>query len=397
MTKSNTINGVDRCIHTIVNALSKEYYYLVTWIRFTYNLVSETQVQQRNGYRLILVPLPQDFITFLRDDSVRKDFWLSVYNHLSQIFIPNTIIHLHTLNLMEFGILVRQQIPSCKIVTHLHCIPWKSSYNTNIRGFNRLYEQYYLRQETCNPRQYIVQDYEWNAYTKSDCIICVTNCARDFIRRMCPSATPKIFVVPNGIQDYMKPRMHGKKKKNIRCIFVGNPHQSKGLAFVLEAMQTILIRYPASLTVVGNIEKKDEILQRYPFLEIQFVGQLSPDQLCKHYGKSDIGIIASIQEQCSYVAIEMMMSGLPVITTDVDGLGEIFNHGVNGMKVPVSYIPGIGLQVDVLQMGEYIMELGKNPEQRKLLGENARRHYLLRYTQIDMMTEIKNIYSTLFV
>ena len=50
---------------------------------------------------------------------------------------------------------------------------------------------------------------------------------------------------------------------------------------------------------------------------------ISREQLFELYLAADIGVIPSLFEPFGYVAVEMMMCGLPVIVTATSGLDEI--------------------------------------------------------------------------
>ena len=50
------------------------------------------------------------------------------------------------------------------------------------------------------------------------------------------------------------------------------------------------------------------------------------------YKNADVAVFPSTYEPFGIVALEAMLSGTPVVTSDVGGLNEIVDHGVNGMK-----------------------------------------------------------------
>ena len=52
-------------------------------------------------------------------------------------------------------------------------------------------------------------------------------------------------------------------------------------------------------------------------------GRLNKEQVYDFYQIADIGVMPSMHEQCSYVAIEMMMFGLPMIISTTTGLKEM--------------------------------------------------------------------------
>lgn len=50
------------------------------------------------------------------------------------------------------------------------------------------------------------------------------------------------------------------------------------------------------------------------------------------YKCADVSVFPSTYEPFGIVAIEAMLSGTPVVVSDIGGLNEIVEHGVNGMK-----------------------------------------------------------------
>jgi glycosyltransferase involved in cell wall biosynthesis len=50
------------------------------------------------------------------------------------------------------------------------------------------------------------------------------------------------------------------------------------------------------------------------------------------YKCADVAVFPSTYEPFGIVALEAMLSGTPVVTSDIGGLNEIVDHGVNGMK-----------------------------------------------------------------
>lgn len=395
MTKAGSINGVTRCITTLSEGLGRNRSLQVIWIRFIHGIKHYQDKYVRHGLHIIQIPLPDDVSRFLANSKLRERYWTEVYHRLQPVFQGSPILHIHTLNLIEFALLVKMHTGS-KIVSHIHCMPWKGLYNTNIELFNRLYNKYYIQKDYSHPELFIRQHHEFLVYTQSDFIICVTECAKEFIHNICPNHVSNISVVVNGIYDWHI-KHHSKTGKATKLIFVGSGQRSKGLSFVLAAMQTSLMRTRSSLLIVGNYSKdiRNMIINQYPFLDIEFAGVVGKEHLKHLYANSDVGIIGSIQEQCSYVAIEMMMAGLPVITTDVDGLSELFEQGVNAIKIPVHFSPSNGLQPDIPSMADAIVELGGSMKLRCRLGKHGRLRYKKKHTVGGMLSALCEIYNIL--
>ncbi|WP_286833802.1 glycosyltransferase family 4 protein [Proteiniphilum sp. UBA5280] len=124
-----------------------------------------------------------------------------------------------------------------------------------------------------------------------------------------------------------------------------------------------------------NPQFQNKLKQDFSDLEVDVKGRIPFDELKKLYAQCDIGIIASLQEQASYVAIEMAMFGLPIVSTAVDGLDEIFTDEINALKVHTKFSPVFGLSVDVEMMAKQIARLIEDEKLRAVLSQNVRKLY----------------------
>ena len=399
MASAWSVNGVMRYLQELIDVMRADHTYQITWLRFVHQLSSGVIAEKRKGVQHLTIPLPDDMQSVFKNIEKKQVLWQKALDYL---FINlhqkgHVILHLHTLNLMDFALYAQKRIP-CKIIMHIHCIPWKGLYNNHAEQFNLLFEKYYIKKDYSNPSDYIFREYERNCYTQSDCIICVTECARDFILNTCPHNASNIYVIPNGIKCIAPPKRYKNVSDSFQCLFVGNSTRSKGLEYILKALEIVNMQYDVCLTIVGNHSSGTQmcIHSQHPFLDIKFTGKVNFLELKELYMQADIGIIGSLQEQCSYVAIEMLMFGLPIVTTDVDGLGEIFTNEKDALTVPVHYRPRNGLMVDYISMAASIIKLIESPKMRESLGRNARRTYREKYTAIRMGKLTKSIYNTMY-
>ena len=398
MASAWSVNGVMRFIQELAEALATNTEYRIIWVRFIHQLTDSSTHELTEGIRYVILSLPNDLHTFLNNREIRTSIWENAYRNIKEIMQENerNILHVHTLNLMDFALYVRERIP-CKIVSHIHCIPWKGLYNNHEKQFNLLYEKFYIKQDYSKPEYFIFRDYERKTYELSDCIVCVTKCAENFIRSLCPNAIDNTKVVTNAIKDIGIKHSYNTRKGPVRCLFVGNSTRSKGLDLILQSLNIVNWHHDVALTVAGTYSKENQRIYhaQYPFLYIQFVGKVSMLKLMDLYVHADIGLIASLQEQCSYVAIEMMMFGLPIVTTDVDGLGEIFTNKVNALTVPTRFQQSKGLRVNINEMAHAIQLLIENPILRRNIGTNARKQYKLRHSIQMLAKEMGYIYAKL--
>ncbi|SCG93559.1 glycosyltransferase family 4 protein [uncultured Bacteroides sp.] len=402
MSEDGTVSGVTRYLETLLRGLAAHSDIDVCWIRLIHSRRRLIHRQMRvDRHMEYIIPLP-----LAMDSIINESFWNQKYNavvfHIIRHLFEgkkNIILHTHTLNLIDLSLYIRSKV-DCKIITHLHCIPWKGIYNRNLGHFNHLYEMAYLHSTPETDRKLILSDWEYRSYTKADRLICVTRCGADFIRKGITEVLPPMDIIPNGMDDFYEKRMVGRKKdKLIRLVYAGALSPSKGLPFILEALRGVKQRgYDnIQLQIAGGGHPRfvDSLASQYRDLDIKFWGLLPFDKLKEVYRDSDIGVIASLQEQASYVALEMAMFGLAVITTAVDGLEEMFTDGVTALKVGVTFSSGDGLKVDVKMLEDKLIELIEDKKKRQRLRYNARQMYLKKLTLEQMIERTVAVYHQL--
>jgi glycosyltransferase involved in cell wall biosynthesis len=91
------------------------------------------------------------------------------------------------------------------------------------------------------------------------------------------------------------------------------------------------------------------------------IGTIS-DALVELYAQSDIFVLPSDLETFGKVLAEALASGVPAVTTDAVGCGEVIEHGVTGLIAPVG---------DVLELASAVEKLANDQELRNRLGANG--------------------------
>ncbi|NDV46092.1 glycosyltransferase [Paludibacter sp. 221] len=311
-----------------------------------------------------------------------------IYDQLNHLFAgkENIILHLHTLNLIDLAVYIKAQIAECRIISHLHCIPWKGLYNSNRKRFNELYKKSI---EAGIDDSFITTDYERKTYTHSDKVVCVTENAKRYVK---DAAGVDSIVIPNGIEDAGDGFQRSFKDKEVfDILYVGSLNAGKGIFFIHEAVNKVAAAgYKVRLNIAGAYDEK----LKHHFSQSSYVkllGNIPFDQLREQYTQADCGIIASLQEQCSYAAIEMAMFGLPIITTAVDGLDEMFT-GKTAIKIKPLFSENFSLYVDTNELADKIIGLINDKERRKELSENVRKLYEERFGVEGMVEKTVGVY-----
>ena len=111
----------------------------------------------------------------------------------------------------------------------------------------------------------------------------------------------------------------------------------KGIQTLIAAMPKILNHYhDAKLLIAGKGGMIDELRNQVNYLglgnKVYFTGYLGSKDVQRMYKCADVSVFPSTYEPFGIVALEAMLSGTPVVVSDVGGLNDIIDHGVNGMK-----------------------------------------------------------------
>lgn len=219
--------------------------------------------------------------------------------------------------------------------------------------------------------QRYINDTEWMLTYESTEVIVNSNCMKRELQSLFGLPFEKINVVPNGIninmfnsvdKDYDFRRKYAADNEKI-ILFMGRLVYEKGVQHLISAMPKILAGYhDAKLIIAGKGGMQDELKAQAEAMgignKVYFTGYMDSKQVCKMYKCADVAVFPSTYEPFGIVALEAMLSGTPVVVSDIGGLNEIVEHGVDGMK---SYAGNPN------SLADSILELLCNPQ----LAENV--------------------------
>ncbi|MEO0995992.1 MAG: glycosyltransferase family 4 protein, partial [Pseudomonadota bacterium] len=174
-----------------------------------------------------------------------------------------------------------------------------------------------------------------------------------------------IEVVGNAIASDQFPA--GKRefrRGSLRLICVCRLVKRKGLAHLLEAMQT-LGRAGHRLELVGSGELMKDVRERVHELGVgayvHLTGYVPRERLADYYNDADLFVLPSLSESFGQVLLEAMSCGLPIVATRVGGIPETITHGENGLLVD----PG-----DAGELVVAVQALADDPAGRKRMAEH---------------------------
>lgn len=193
--------------------------------------------------------------------------------------------------------------------------------------------------------QRYINDTEWMLTYEATEVIVNSNYMKRELQYQFGLPFEKINVVPNGInvnmfsgveRDYDFRRQYAADHEKI-ILFMGRLVYEKGVQHLVSAMPKILAGYhDAKLVIAGKGGMTDELKAQVNAMgisnKVYFTGYMDAKQVCKMYKCADVSVFPSTYEPFGIVALEAMLSGTPVVVSDIGGLNEIVNHGENGMK-----------------------------------------------------------------
>lgn len=196
--------------------------------------------------------------------------------------------------------------------------------------------------EVCRYIRYYTKE-EKKIYQYAHKVICLCNTTKQLLVDVYNIPKEKIVLIPNGLDNDI--HLNQEEKQNIRLklglapsdliiLYVGRMVEAKGLKELLEAFEILFNQNSkVRLVIVGEVFNLNQFVKYTPnsSTHITYTGLIGKERLNEWYEISDIGILPSYTEQCSYTAIEMMLHKLPIITTCGNGLKDMFTDRENAI------------------------------------------------------------------
>ncbi len=187
-----------------------------------------------------------------------------------------------------------------------------------------------------------------------------------YIQNAAKSDVSPITHLPN----FVELREFHELKNNYNLLFVGRMEKVKGIEFLIKAISLIIKVFPqTTLTIIGDGLNKENLLSLTKSLQLEnyihFAGWVKNKDLDIYYEKASIVVIPSVwPENFPTVCNEAMSAGRPVIGTNVGGIPEIIDDGVNGYLVEPQ---------SPEQIAEKVIKLFSEENLLKEFGKNARK------------------------
>jgi glycosyltransferase involved in cell wall biosynthesis len=206
----------------------------------------------------------------------------------------------------------------------------------------------------------------------------------------------RLNLLPNGINlaalDVALSREEAKARLEVAglCLgAVGRLEEQKGHAFLLEAFPAIAAAVgEITLLLAGDGSLRPALEQQAGALgiagRVKFLGTRRDMPLI--YRALDILALPSRWEGLPLALLEAMGAGLPVVATQVGGVKDVIEDGINGRLVPAG---------DPQALAASIVELSRRPDRRAALGGAAKETIRRRFSQEAMLQRLADLYTEL--
>lgn len=214
---------------------------------------------------------------------------------------------------------------------------------------------------------------------KVDCYIALTQFAKGKFEKSALSLPlNKLLVKPNFVEDCTCDEI----EREDFFLFVGRLTEEKGIRILLKAASI----YNFKFVVVGEgpLSKEVESFARHN-PDTTYTGLLPKEAVMNHLRRCKALIFPSTwYEGFPVTIIEAFSAGTPVIASDLGGMKEIIQNGINGLHFKAG---------DEKDLAAKIIELNEKNDLLKQMSHNARLTYLNNYTPAKNYGQLMDVYK----
>ncbi|MCV7240303.1 glycosyltransferase family 4 protein [Mycolicibacterium celeriflavum] len=175
---------------------------------------------------------------------------------------------------------------------------------------------------------------------ESDSLITCSRSMSDEITELFGPGLAETRVIRNGIDAARWPFAERQPRTgSAHLLYLGRLEYEKGIHDAIAALPRIRRTHPGTtLTIAGEGTQQDWLVEqarKHKVLKAtSFAGHLDHDALVRMLHTADAAVLPSHYEPFGIVALEAAATGIPLVTSDVGGLGEAVIDGQTGVSYP---------------------------------------------------------------
>jgi glycosyltransferase involved in cell wall biosynthesis len=230
-------------------------------------------------------------------------------------------------------------------------------------------------------------------------LVCVADAMTDLLGGAGDAKREKFTTVYSGmdVEPFLKATEHRDKIRrelgiSSDAIVIGKIARLfhlKGHTYVIEAATEVIRSNPNVIFLfVGDGILRGEleaaIAARGLAGHFRFSGLVAPQRIPEYLGAMDILVHTSLREGLARALPQALISGVPVVSFDVDGAREVVLNGQTGFLVSPK---------DVVGVGRGLRELVLDERLRKKCGQTGREMFTDRFRHQKMTADLRRIYT----
>jgi len=291
------------------------------------------------------------------------------------------LVHIHSSDTSEFigttVFMLLARLAGSKVLLHIQGGDWTEFYT-----YHSLLRKLWTKVGLYVPDGIVVVHTEWI----------------DRIKEMFPAANVRI--IRNLLHDQKPPdpakveemrENLGLSSDNFVVVSVGSVGWRKGTFETLRAIpQVVSEDDTVRFVLVGGESKPGDMAKLKKGIEneklgtwVQLAGEVERDKISLYLALGDVFLLPSFIEGMPVSIIEAMRSGLPVISTRVQGIPDVVVDGVTGILIE----PG-----NPSQIAGNVLLLKQNERLRKKMAEAAKRVFYDRFEFSKGIEELRVLY-----
>lgn len=187
-----------------------------------------------------------------------------------------------------------------------------------------------------------------------------------------------IYIVPHGNYldsiDILPKKSHARRFLGLSnsdkvILFFGQIKRVKGLDILLRSLSDVIKRYPdLKLVIAGKVWKDnfsmyEEIIRENRLDEniVSHIHYISDSEVSKYYLAADLVVLPYRKIYQSGVLLMAMSYSAPVLTSNIRGMTEIIDDGINGYTFESESIPSLSSKlIQVLSDPVKLTNIGKS-------------------------------------
>ncbi len=226
---------------------------------------------------------------------------------------------------------------------------------------------------------------EWAACRAAERVMVSNHADADFLIQKYGCPLRKISIIPNFVQtDLFSPKPAEVKRSGL-VGYVGRLEQEKNLSALIDAaskVRGITVRIIGS----GTLQEELETQARDANVKVEFLGNVQNPLLPTLLRECEVFVFPSLFEGHPKALLEAMACGLPVVTTPVEGIRSVIQHGQNGYLCD-------NTTADAIRCG--LEEVMSSAELRQKLGRGARRYVVENLSIEKVLAKELDVYQQL--